>query len=81
MVDKFGLRANIVEKSQKLERLRILPCPFVLDEIRPSVVFSKGAWVGARARAGEGTWVQVCRGVGAGVTMSAWACGCPGVPA
>ena len=35
--------------------------------------------MGARARAGVGTWV--CRGVGAGVTMSVWARGCPGVPA
>ena len=35
----------------------------------------------ARARAGCGTWVRACRGVCAGVTMSVWACGCPGVPA
>ena len=33
------------------------------------LVFSQGACVGARARAGVGTWVRACRGVGVGVTM------------
>ena len=27
------------------------------------------------------SWVRAWRGVGADVTMSVWACGCPGVPA
>ena len=30
----FGLRANIVEKSQRPERLQIFLCPFGLDNIR-----------------------------------------------
>ena len=31
----FGLRANIVEKSLRPQRLRLVSCPFGLDRIRP----------------------------------------------
>ena len=47
VVDGFRLRASSTGKSQKLQRSRILSRPFVLDEKRPSVVFS-GACVGGR---------------------------------
>ena len=33
---ELGLRANIVEKSQRPQRLRLLSCPFGLDRIRTS---------------------------------------------
>ena len=35
VLDRVRLRANIVEKSQRFQRLRILIRPFVLDGIRP----------------------------------------------
>ena len=80
MVDRFRFRANMVEKSQKLQRLRILSCPFVLDEIRPSVVFLRGR-VSARGRerarargcgrvaASVRAGVRVCRRKGALVSV------------
>ena len=42
--------------------------PFFFFSTR-SWFFLRGACVGARARAGVGTWVRACRGVGVGVTM------------
>ena len=38
VLNRFGLRADIVEKSQRPQRLRVLRCPFVLDKLRPSVL-------------------------------------------
>ena len=57
--------------------------PQVFDEcfFQRGVVFLSGSAWARGAHVGVGAWVPACRGVGAGVTMSVWACGCPGVPA
>ena len=54
---------------RSLSVVQHLFCRLVLFFHNAELVFSQGACVGARARAGVGTWVRACRGVGVGVTM------------